>query len=127
MSESTFVKERIAPLLASIELDSLLDTITALNSDIKHSNTHYDTRSIEKWKKYKFDDVVTKLNEARVGLRDFTILKPLARGAFGEVKMIMDTIDAGLVRSIKGSDTEAPRLRLTQIIYIFSSGQHRKM
>jgi hypothetical protein len=85
-TDASGLERRLQPLLASLEIDTLLDTLTALNSDIKHSNTHYDPRSLEKWKKYKFDDVVNQANEARIGLKDFTVLKPLARGAFGEVR-----------------------------------------
>jgi len=94
------VSGRIRPLVESLELDTLLDTLTAINSDIKHSNTHYDARGLEKWKKYNFDELVAKFNEARIGLRDFTILKPLARGAFGEVSIAKCNLD-GKIYALK--------------------------
>jgi hypothetical protein len=81
-----YQKNRIQPLLSTIQLDTLIDTISAINADIKQATNHYDTRAIEKWKKYKFEEISNKWNEARIGIKDFTIMKKLARGAFGEVR-----------------------------------------
>ncbi|CAF1345811.1 unnamed protein product [Didymodactylos carnosus] len=79
-----YLEDRIADPRSNISIDSLLDSITALI---------YDSEGLKKTK--NFESFYTKYNvstrdikEKRVNLDDFSMLKVIGRGAFGEVHLV---------------------------------------
>ncbi|CAF1315214.1 unnamed protein product, partial [Didymodactylos carnosus] len=79
-----YLEDRVADPRSNISVDSLFDSITALI---------YDSEGLKKTKNFesfytKYKACASDIKEKRVNLDDFSMLKVIGRGAFGEVHLV---------------------------------------
>ncbi|WAR23085.1 ROCK2-like protein [Mya arenaria] len=85
------VEERLKNPASELNVDSLLDGIVALVRDLDHQAIRSRNKSVEQFlNKYKNSfDVITK---NRMRHDDFSVIKVIGRGAFGEVQLVRHKI-----------------------------------
>uniref|UniRef100_W4VRL9 Rho-associated protein kinase let-502 n=1 Tax=Corethrella appendiculata TaxID=1370023 RepID=W4VRL9_9DIPT len=80
------LEEKIRDPGSIVNIDGLLDTVTALVADCDHNNVKIIKNIETYFKKYK--QLAKEINELRMKPDDFTSIRLIGRGSFGEVQLV---------------------------------------
>ncbi|GBO38365.1 Rho-associated protein kinase 2 [Araneus ventricosus] len=80
------LESRISDVKSEINIDSLLDTVQALYLDCSHPALRR-IKNIESYVQ-RYEEAAQFIENCRMKADDFTVIKTIGRGAFGEVQLV---------------------------------------